>query len=151
MDDATDHLEWDLFRLDADGFSLLWLCLAQPHLLANLPATIKSESVVQEEKVTKALYTDYRDFKSKLFADLRTRNPQHDPLLLYQKTPKLLDRLLFIFFAEDRGLLPPNSIHEVLMQWQDLRDKYDEHVTLYSRFRKYFGYMNTGVVHVCLQ
>ena len=144
VDDATDHLEWDLFRLDADGFSLLWLCLAQPHLLANLPATIKSESVVQEEKVTKALYTDYRDFKSKLFADLRTRNPQQDPLLLYQKTQKLLDRLLFIFFAEDRGLLPPNSIHEVLMQWQDLRDKYDEHVTLYSRFRKYFGYMNTG-------
>ena len=56
---------------------------------------------------------------------------------------KLLDRFLFIFFAEDKGLLPPNSIAEIVKQWEKLRDM-DEYRPLYERFKKYFGYLNTG-------
>ncbi|MCB0532444.1 MAG: hypothetical protein KDD14_09630 [Saprospiraceae bacterium] len=144
IDDATDYEEWDLFQLDEERFALLYLCLAQTQLLANIPLTIKENSLKQEENVTKKLYADYREFKHRLFADLRARNPELDPLLLFKKTQKLLDRFLFIFFAEDRGLLPPNSIHEVLMLWQELRDKYDEPISLYHRFRKYFGYLDIG-------
>ncbi len=144
LDDATDFEEFDLFRLDFERFSLLWLCLEKNNLLTGLPADIKSRSVVEEENITRKLYADYSKFKKELFADLCQRNPQHDKLLLFQKSQKLLDRLLFIFFAEDRGLLPPNAIHEILTQWQELRDKYDEAFSLYSRFKKFFGYLNTG-------
>ena len=69
---------------------------------------------------------------------------EYDKLTLFKKTQKLLDRFLFIFFAEDRLLLPPNSIRSIVNQWTDLRDKYDEYFPLYDRFKKYFGYMNTG-------
>ena len=55
----------------------------------------------------------------------------------------MLDRLLFIFFAEDRGLLPPNSIMLIINQWEKLRDL-DEYQPFYNRLKKYFGYMNTG-------
>jgi len=34
---------------------------------------------------------------------------QVDKLTLFKKSQKLLDRFLFIFFAEDRGLIPPNA------------------------------------------
>src|SRR5690606_27222487 len=44
---------------------------------------------------------------------------------------------------EDRGLLPPNSVRLILEQWNKLKDL-DEYVPLYSRFKKYFGYLNTG-------
>lgn len=144
IDDATDFEEFDLFRLDQERFSLLWLCLEKNNLLAGLPSDIKNRSVVEEENITRKLYTDYSKFKKELFADLCQRNPQFDKLLLFQKSQKLLDRLLFIFFAEDRGLLPPNAIHEILTQWQELRDKYDEQFSLYSRFKKFFGYLDTG-------
>ena len=40
--------------------------------------------------------------------------------------------------------MPPNSIRSIVNQWTDLRDKYDEYFPLYDRFKKYFGYMNTG-------
>lgn len=70
-------------------------------------------------------------------------NPQHDKLLLFKKTQKLLDRFLFIFFAEDRLLLPPNSVREILKQWEQLKEL-DNYVPLYQRFKKYFGYLNTG-------
>ncbi|MFH1296484.1 MAG: hypothetical protein ABIJ04_04325 [Bacteroidota bacterium] len=73
-----------------------------------------------------------------------TNNPGTDRLLLFRKTQKLLDRFLFVFFAEDRLLLPPNSISEIVKQWTSLKDEVDEYVPLYDRFKKYFGYMNTG-------
>jgi len=43
-------------------------------------------------------------------------------LSLFKKSQKLIDRFLFIFFAEDRGLLPPNSIHKILADWDKLKD-----------------------------
>ena len=64
-------------------------------------------------------------------------------LLLFKKTQKLLDRLLFIFFAEDCGLLPPNSMVKIIDQWEQLKDM-DAYVPFYDRVKKYFGYMNTG-------
>ncbi|HET7117645.1 MAG TPA: DNA methyltransferase, partial [Hanamia sp.] len=103
-------------------------------------------SVAREENVTKQLYADYSAFKRKLFQNVAEQNPQYDKLLLFKKTQKLLDRFLFIFFAEDRLLLPPNSVREILQQWEDLKSKYDEYFPLYSRFKKYFGYLNVGHV-----
>ena len=64
--------------------------------------------------------------------------------MLFKKTQKLLDRFIFIFFAEDRQLLPPNSTVEIIKQWTDLKEKYDAYFPLYDRFKKYFGYLNTG-------
>ncbi len=143
VDDATEFEQFDLFSLDYEAFARLWLCLAKVNLMAGLPADIKARSIMQEEQVTRKLYADYSQFKHTLFGDLCTRNTRHDRLLLFQKAQKLLDRLLFIFFAEDRGLLPPNSIHQILTDWQKLRDL-DEPVSLYTRFRKFFGYLHSG-------
>jgi hypothetical protein len=143
VEDAIDFEEFNLFTLDADRFKLLYLCLSLNTLFAGLPATIKAASTVQEENITKKLYADYSGFKRLLFADVLKQNPQHELLILFRKTQKLLDRFLFILFAEDRELLPPNSISEILNQWQTLKDL-DEDVPLYSRFKKYFGYLNTG-------
>jgi type I restriction-modification system DNA methylase subunit len=64
-------------------------------------------------------------------------------LLLFKKTQKLLDRMLFIFFAEDCGLLPPNSMVQIIDQWEQLKE-IDEYRPFYDRVKKYFGYMNTG-------
>jgi len=39
-------------------------------------------------------------------------------LMLFKKLQKLLDRFLFIFFGEDRGLLPANSISKIIEKWE---------------------------------
>jgi len=133
-----------LFNLTREQFSLLWLCLEKDNLLNDLPLKIKESSVLQEENITKKLYADYSKFREAIYTNLVKNNPETDKLLLFKKTQKLLDRFLFIFFSEDRLLLPPNSISEIVKQWADLKEKYDEYFPLYSRFKKYFGYMNTG-------
>jgi len=144
IDNAVDVEEFHRFELTREKFEILWLCLAAESLLAGVPRKIKEESLTQEEQVTKKLYKDYSSFRAAVFQNISEANPQYDKLLLFKKTQKLLDRFLFIFFAEDRLLLPPNSIRNILQQWLDLKDKYDEYFPLYDRFKKYFSYLNTG-------
>ncbi|PKL85773.1 MAG: restriction endonuclease subunit M [Ignavibacteriae bacterium HGW-Ignavibacteriae-1] len=144
IQNAVDHIDFDLFRLSREQFSLMWLCLAKENLLNGLALKIKESSLLQEENITKKLYADYSKFREAIYNNLIKNNPETDKLLLFKKTQKLLDRFLFVFFAEDRLLLPPNSISEIVKQWKTLRDELDEYVPLYDRFKKYFGYMNTG-------
>jgi len=144
IDNAVDFEEFNLFQLTRERFDILWLCLSSEYLLKDIPKKIKDESLTQEENVTKKLYKDYASFRNEIFDAIQKENPEYDKLTLFKKTQKLLDRFLFIFFAEDRLLLPPNSIRSIVNQWTDLRDKYDAYIPLYDRFKKYFGYMNTG-------
>ena len=143
IDNAVEFLEFNLFELTFEQFKLLYLCLAYENLSKNLPKNIKEESASQEDTITKKLYKDYTKFKNDLFENLIERNSQHNRLVLYKKTQKLLDRFLFILFAEDKYLLPPNSIRLILEQWNQLKDL-DEYTPLYNRFKKYFGYLNEG-------
>ena len=141
---AVEHIEFNLFKLTRKEFKILFLCLEQGNFSKGLPNAIKEASLTKNEEVTKQLYADYSAFKDAIFKSMVKHNPEHGKLRLFKKTQKLLDRFLFIFFAEDQQLLPPNSIRKIIQQWQDLRDEYDIDVTLYERFKKYFGYLNTG-------
>ena len=149
IDNATEHREWNLFTITEGEFEELYCCLAWTQIQKGIAIQMKEASVSVEKDVTKVLYRDYSLFKNELFEDILKNNPtqgteiQEWQLLLYKKTQKLLDRLLFIFFAEDGGLLPPNSMVKILDQWQQLKEL-DEEVPLYNRIKKYFGYLDSG-------
>ena len=143
IDNAIEHIEFNLFTLNFKDFELLYLCLAYENIEKNIPKKIKDESLSEEDVITKKLYKDYSIFKSELFHNIVALNPDIDSLDLFQKTQKLIDRFLFLFFAEDRSLLPPNSVRLILSDWRDLQDR-DEDIGLYDRFKKYFEYLNTG-------
>ena len=171
INDATEFVEFDLFELNREDFSLLWFCLHRENLLSGKPLKSKEASLVEEEVITKQFYKDYSVFKRELYRDLVKRNAKRlknsrppgyesdaqDPDAqaemtgleknvkqnLFKKSQKLIDRFLFIFFAEDRALLPPNSIHKILSDWNKLKDL-DAEMPLYDRFKLYFGYLDTG-------
>ena len=146
IDNAVECVEFDLFHLTENEFRTLWLCLAYTNIAANLPKRIKTESVSSEDAITNALYRDYTNFKRVLYQDICANNGVADDdarVELYKKTQKLLDRMLFIFFAEDSGLLPPNTMIRIIDDWRKLADL-DAYVPLYERIKKYFGYLDTG-------
>ena len=145
IDNAIDFVEFNVFSMQWEDFTLFWLLLQKDNLLSHLPKKVKEESLLVEEQITKKLYADYSSFKQELWQDTVAQNPAQDELELYKKSQKLLDRFLFIFFAEDKGLLPPNSIMEIVKQWNHLKEL-DAYAPLYERFIKYFGYLNTGRV-----
>ncbi|MEP6262879.1 MAG: TaqI-like C-terminal specificity domain-containing protein [Gillisia sp.] len=166
INDATEFIEFDLFELTRKDFSLLYLCLHKDNIFSHRPLKIKEASLVEEEVITKQFYKDYSVFKRELFRDLVLRNvdrikkegildfetsvekfeaetKKQIRLSLFKKSQKLIDRFLFIFFAEDRGLLPPNSIHRIIADWNKLKDL-DAETPLYKRFQLYFSYLDTG-------
>ncbi|GAA3555903.1 Eco57I restriction-modification methylase domain-containing protein [Snuella lapsa] len=171
INDATEFLEFNLFQLAPEEFALMYLCLQKDNILNHVPLTIKEASLVEEDKITKQFYNDYSVFKRELFRDLVKRNakrlkqnviaseaPQsHNEddsnelkaleknvkLSLFKKSQKLIDRFLFIFFAEDRNLLPPNSTIQILDKWKADIDFGDER-PLYGLFKQYFHFLDQG-------
>ena len=163
INDATEFEEFDLFTLSRKRFNLLYLCLHLDKVLNNTPLKIKEASIVEEEEITKAFYKDYSIFKRELYRDLVKRNSKtvkdklatterdeditrlekNVKLTLFQKSQKLIDRFLFIFFAEDRMLLPSNSTLQILNKWKDDWDFGDER-PLYGLFKQYFNFLDIG-------
>ncbi|PHR13191.1 MAG: restriction endonuclease subunit M [Aequorivita sp.] len=173
INDATEFLEFNLFQLAPEEFALMYLCLQKDNILNHLPLTIKEASLIEEEKITKQFYSDYSVFKRELFRDLVRRNAKriktemslrggttkqsfdednsnelkslekNVKLSLFKKSQKLIDRFLFIFFAEDRDLLPPNSTIQILDKWKADIDFGDER-PLYNLFKQYFHFLDEG-------
>ena len=143
IDNAIEYIEFNLFQLTEKEFELLYLCLAYSNIAAHIPKKIKEESVSQEDVITKKLYKDYSLFKNELFNSLVALNPDHEPIELFKKSQKLLDRFLFIFFAEDRNLLPTNLIFRINKEWKQLQQMRIA-VSLYDRYKMYFKDLNTG-------
>ena len=148
IDNAVDFREWNLFAMTEDEFNELYLCIAWTQVNKGVALKLKSESVSSEDQITQQLYKDYSAFKREIFADIVANNtdentPKEHILLLFKKTQKLLDRLLFIFFAEDCGLLPPNMMLQVINEWKQLKEL-DVVIPLYTRIMQYFGYLYTG-------
>lgn len=68
------------------------------------------KSIHQEKEVGDKLYKYYHENRINLIQYL-TREPHNKPLQsAIHITQKLLDRVIFIAFCEDRGLLPSNSL-----------------------------------------
>lgn len=143
IDYANEYEEFDLFNLQKQEFELLYLILHKKSIFSDLPLKLKNETKFHEKDISDKLYKDYSNYKHKIYNNLVKNNPQYDKLTLFKKSQKFLDRLLFVFFAEDTGLVPPNAISKIIEQWQMFKDN-DEYFTLYSRFVKFFVHLDKG-------
>lgn len=143
IDNTIDFIEFNLFNMTKDIFYTFYLLLNKNNLFKNLPIKIKLESNSQEEAITNKLYQNYSLFKKEVFKDILENNSGYDSLLLYQKTQKFLDRILFILFAEDSGLIPANTSKAMLEEWdtaQELKIKFN----LYDHIKRYFNFLDKG-------
>jgi len=143
IDYANEFEEFDLFNLQKEDFELFYLLLNANSIFSDLPLKLKEETKFHEQQVSDKLYKDYSVFKNKLFANLIKNNPDNNKLTLFNKSQKLLDRFLFILFAEDSGLLPPNSISRIIDTFHKLAEL-DAYKPIYDIYKQYFGYMNIG-------
>ena len=143
LDNAYEHEEFDLFDLDYDNFTILYTLLQKDNLLSGLPLQLKKQSVAREEELTLEFYNRYQLSKELIFLSLARQNKKFDALLLFEKTQKLLDRLIFMCFAKDKGLLPPNLIQTIIEEWKNRIEEGDT-ITLYDRLKHHFKFIDTG-------
>ena len=146
IDDATDYEEFDLYNLDKETFKRFYLYLQKEGLLdKNIPKLLRQETKFHEENITKSLYKDYSSFKNSFFQNVVKNNPQYDKLLLFKKSQKFLDKVLFVLFAEDKGLVATNSIVQIVEKWNDLKnDAFDTPKPLYELIALFFSNLFIG-------
>ena len=146
VDDATEYEEFDLYNLDKETFKRFYLYLRKEGLLdKNIPKLLRQETKFHEENISKSLYKDYSTFKNNFFQNVVKNNPQHDKLILFKKSQKFLDKVLFVLFAEDKGLVTTNSIVQIVEKWQDLKnDAFDTPKPLYELVALFFNNLFIG-------
>ena len=97
----------------------------------------ESESVGRE--LTNKFYALYADIRQKVFVRLCAENPAIAPREILRCTQRLLDRVLFCAFCEDRGLLPSDSVRSAFTH----RDPYNPK-PVWENFRGLFRAVDTG-------
>ena len=115
----TAYEEFDILSLHEEKeFKKFYYCLSGENLIdknANSPMDLLiKQSGEADIDITKEFYCDFKKVRKILFEHIVENNPDYDKKLLLEKTQKLLDRFIFIFFCEDTaGLLPHNTVENI--------------------------------------
>lgn len=140
FDKKIEYRRFDLFSMEFEEFKVFHLLLSFESIADNLPIKIKEESDKADKEVSNQLYRDYALFRRELFDNIRTNNSHIDSVNLLRLTQKLVDRIVFILFAEDTTLLPKNTIRSI-------REHYHNDIvgkSMYDYYKIYFTAINDG-------
>jgi type I restriction-modification system DNA methylase subunit len=135
-----EYEPFDLKRLDeSEELSRLQLLLHADRLLTGATANLLSRSAVADRDVTNQLYRDYKQLREQLLTFVSAQRPNIDVENRIRIVQTLLDRLLFIAFAEDKYLLPPRSLKEAV----ETTNKYNPQPK-WAQLRTLFQWVDQG-------
>jgi type I restriction-modification system DNA methylase subunit len=132
---------FDLRRLhEPEEYARAQLLLSAENLLGGRTAELLEESRRENKDITNRLYADYKTLRSDLIGEVRREQPDMDPLAAIRTGQTILDRILFIAFAEDTSLLPPKSIEKAY----EHADPYHPR-PVWETFQSLFNAIDTGL------
>lgn len=106
-----DYEVFDLTKLtDPYEYCRFTLLLSATNLLGDGTTNILKESENKNKEITDRFYKDYKALRGKMIDTLTKDNPAFPTLEIIQYTQTILDRILFVAFAADRGLLPKGTL-----------------------------------------
>lgn len=132
----------DMTTSSESSYEELYALLNQQSLESNEIQRLKKNSKTQDE-ITKEIYKEYSDFRLKLLNNLIENNTALSREEIFECANKLLDRYMFILFAEDRALIPAHSIDAIIKQYENDKD-WGEDTPLYAYYKKYFQFIDEG-------
>ncbi len=113
---------FQLDRLTDPGeYARFMLLLSADSLLSGRTLDLLKQSRAEDKDITNSLYQDYKALRFKLIGAVNEADPTIAALDAIAVAQKILDRVLFIAFAEDTGLLPDNTLSQAFIT----RDPYN--------------------------
>lgn len=125
--------------LDPAEYAKFYLLLSADNFLSGNTEDLLKESNTADKDISDKLYEDYKLLRENMLSYMISDNPDKAPKDLIQPAQKLLDRILFISFAEDKGLIPDNSIRKAY----EHQDPYNPRPT-YQNFIGLFNSVDKG-------
>lgn len=134
---------YETFQLDRltnpDEYARFMLLLSAENLLSGRTLDLLKQSRAEDKDITDSLYQDYKALRLKLIGAVQAADPAIAPLDSIAVAQKILDRVLFIAFAEDTGLLPDNTLSQAFVT----RDPYNPR-PVWDNFRGLFNAIDKG-------
>jgi hypothetical protein len=133
---------------DIEAFKRFYFLLCRQNFLPKTPQELSATDQLlaasneAQEEITKQLYSEYKDVRLSLVKHFRFTGSKDIPdceRVLIEKAQKTLDRLLFVAFCEDRGLLPPKTI----AQAHDYKDPYNPR-PIWDNYKAVFRWVDKG-------
>lgn len=108
-----DYEAFDLANLiKPENYARFILLLSAQNLLGGKTLSLLKESEQAEKDITDQLYKDYKILRRSLIDTIAKDNPDKAQLDIIRYTQTILDRILFVAFAEDKGLLPDKTLEK---------------------------------------
>lgn len=127
---------FDLTRLDEENeHARLWLMLAAERVLGGGLDALLRESDGAYKDITNELYGQYKDLRARLMAFLvdSADGPKLSALQAIEPAQKILDRILFVAFAQRTDLLPDKLLERAAISSNEFvpRPRWDNFLTLF--------------------
>lgn len=120
-------------------YARFMLLLSADSLLKGRTLDLLKASRREDRDITDSLYGDYKGLRSFLIEAVREANPSVEGLEAIAVAQKILDRVLFIAFAEDTGLLPQKTLNNAFQS----RNPYNPR-PVWNNFLGLFQAVNQG-------
>jgi hypothetical protein len=131
---------FDLGKLtDPQEYARFTLLLSAENLLTGRTKGLLEECRREDRDITDALYRDYKSLRAELIHAIRTIAPTVPPLDAIAAAQKILDRVLFIAFAEDTGLLPDRILERAFEHSDPFNPK-----PIWENFKGLFAAIDKG-------
>ena len=120
-------------------YARFMILLAAENLLTGKTQALLDECRREDKDITDALYRDYKQLRSELIDAIRKAAPAVPPLDAIAAAQKILDRVLFIAFAEDTGLLPARILERAFEHSDPFNPK-----PIWENFKGLFAAIDKG-------
>ena len=134
---------YEVFRLDQltnpTEYARFMLLLSAENLLSGRTYAVLKESRREDKDITDSLYLGYKTLRLNLINATQKADETIDRLEAIAIAQKILDRVLFVAFAEDTGLLPRNTLQSAF----EARDPYNPR-PVWDNFKGLFRAIDAG-------
>jgi len=119
---SSDSTEYEVFYLDNlkndDEFQRFLYLLSFKSLINQSEKSIVEklweDNIKEQKKIEDKFYKIYHKTRLSVFNHIKQKNQEINLNIILSKTQKLMDRFIFICFAEDKGLLPENIFRNIV-------------------------------------
>ena len=142
---------YEEFTLDTlkqeETLKKFYLLCSKDSFIKNLQKKLFSETELLKEKINEEIFDILVNCRSGLFSDIFRNNKDFlNEREIMEVGQKILDRFIFIRFAEDNHLFPNKILNQFLNNWKGLHSNLKERTPLFNFINDLFSYVRDGSV-----
>lgn len=134
-------------KSDIQELKLFYFLMCKENLISekgvSLTLELLKETTTREQNISEEFYEEYKLVRQNLFNHILKNNQSIEKEIIFLKSQKILDRLIFICFCQSSGnLLPKDSIKKIYEIGKSSRRRTNQRI--WDEFKNFFMDIDLG-------